>query len=103
MCIRDSLRIVDDEMYPYLLHHFTGSKEHNTALRGFAKDRDIKINEYGIFDGDRLIKCRSEKEIYDIFNMDYIEPELREDNGEIEAALDGSLPELVKACLLYTS
>ena len=95
--INVDLRIVDDEMYPYLLHHFTGSKEHNTALRGFAKDRYIKINEYGLFDGDRLIKCRSEKEIYDIFNMDYIEPELREDNGEIEAALDGSLPELVKA------
>jgi len=94
--ITADLRIVDEELYPYLLHHFTGSKEHNTALRGFAKDRNIKINEYGIFKDDRLIKCRNEKEIYGIFNMDYIEPELREDNGEIEAALSGKLPELVK-------
>ncbi|MDD3520423.1 MAG: DNA polymerase/3'-5' exonuclease PolX [Actinomycetota bacterium] len=94
--INADLRIVDDDMYPYLLHHFTGSKEHNTALRGFAKDRDIKINEYGIFKKDKLIKCSNEKEIYGIFNMEYIEPELREDNGEIEAALNAGLPELVK-------
>jgi len=94
--INADLRVVNDSMYPYLLHHFTGSREHNTALRGFAKERDIKINEYGVFNGNELIKCSDEEDIYKIFGMDFIEPELREDNGEIEAALTGTLPDLVK-------
>ncbi|MHB1252713.1 MAG: DNA polymerase/3'-5' exonuclease PolX [Candidatus Humimicrobiaceae bacterium] len=93
--INADLRIVEDSKYPYLLHHFTGSKEHNTVLRGIAKDSKIKINEYGIYKDDKLIQCVNEKEIYRLFNMDFIEPELRENNGEFEAALNGSLPILV--------
>jgi len=90
------LRIVKDNNYPYLLHHFTGSKEHNMVLRGIAKDAGYKINEYGLFKGEKLIKCESEADIYRVFNMDYIEPELREDNGEFKAALEGTLPKLVE-------
>lgn len=93
--INADLRIVEDSKYPYLLNHFTGSKEHNTVLRGMAKDAEIKINEYGIYKEDRLLKCIDEKEIYGLFNMDYIPPELRENNGEFEAALSRNLPELV--------
>lgn len=93
--INADLRIVEDSKYPYLLHHFTGSKEHNTVLRGMAKDSKIKINEYGIYKDNKLIHCVNEKEIYRLFNMDFIEPELRENNGEFEASLSGSLPVLV--------
>ena len=88
-------RLVRDEEYPYLLHHFTGSKEHNVALRGRAHARGVKINEYGIFDGETLIPCKDEVDIYRALGMRYVEPELREDRGEIAAALAGKLPRLV--------
>ncbi len=94
--INADLRIVEDSKYPYLLNHFTGSREHNTVLRGIAKDAGIKINEYGIYKEDRLLECTDEKDIYALFDMDYIEPELRENNGEFEAALSRNLPELVE-------
>ena len=93
--INADLRIVEDSKYPYLLNHFTGSKEHNTVLRGMAKDLGIKINEYGIYKEDKLLKCNDEKEIYQLFDMDYIPPELRENNGEFDAALSKNLPNLV--------
>jgi len=90
------LRVVGDEEYPYALHHFTGSKEHNTAMRHISKQHGIKMNEYGLFRGDELIKCKSEEDIFQIFGMSYIPPELRENNGEIEAALEGRIPKLVE-------
>ena len=93
--INADIRTVSDFQYPYALHHFTGSKEHNTAMRTIAKKSNIKMNEYGLFKNDRLIKCESEREIFAYFNMDYIEPELRENNGEIEAAKNKTLPELI--------
>jgi len=93
--INIDLRIVPDKLYPYLLNHFTGSKEHNTVLRSMAKDLGLKVNEYGIFKGERLISCESEEDIYKIFNMDYIEPELRENTGEVQSALNKNLPELL--------
>lgn len=89
------LRVVADQEFPYALHHFTGGKEHNTALRGLAKTRGIKINEYGLFRGDELIPCASESEIYAALEMAEIPPELREDGGEIEAAQAHHLPALV--------
>jgi DNA polymerase (family 10) len=89
------LRVVSDEEYPFALHHFTGSKEHNVALRGRAHAEGIKINEYGIFRGDELIPCKDEVEIYRALGMAYVEPELREERGEIEAARAGELPTLV--------
>jgi DNA polymerase (family X) len=90
------LRLVGDDEFPYLLHHFTGSKDHNVALRGRAHAQGIKINEYGIFRDDQLIPCANEHEFYAAFGMAYIEPEMREERGEIEAALEGKLPHLVE-------
>jgi len=89
------IRVVDDDQYPYALHHFTGSKEHNTAMRSIAKKNKIKMNEYGLFKEDKLIRCKDEAHIFSQFGMDYIEPELRENFGEIEAARDKKLPDLV--------
>lgn len=88
------LRVVAPEVFPCTLHHFTGSKEHNVRLRGMAKDRGLKLNEYGLFredSGERLPIC-SEEELYAALGLPYIPPELREDAGEIEAGLEGRLP-----------
>jgi DNA polymerase (family 10) len=92
------LRVVSPEQYPYALHHFTGSKEHNTRMRHIAKSMDIKMNEYGLFQGEEevLIPCSSEEEIFRVLGMAYIPPELREDMGEIEAALENKVPKLVE-------
>ena len=89
------LRVVLDDEYPYTLHHFTGSKEHNIALRTRMHARGVKINEYGLFRGEERIPCADEADIYAAIGMDYIEPELREDRGEIEAALEHRLPKLI--------
>jgi DNA polymerase (family 10) len=89
------LRLVTDDEFPYALHHFTGSKEHNVALRGRAQKAGMKINEYGLFRGEERIPCADEVDFYRALGMHYIEPELREDRGEIEAALAGELPYLV--------
>jgi DNA polymerase (family X) len=89
------LRVVLDDDYPFLLHHFTGSKEHNVALRTYFHPRGIKISEYGIFRGETLIPCKDEVDIYRALGMEYVEPELREDTGEIEVAREGKLPTLV--------
>lgn len=90
------LRLVTDDEFPYLLHHFTGSKDHNHALRSRARLEGIKINEYGIFRDDQLIPCADEREVYAALGMTYIVPEMREDRGEIEAALQGDLPRLIE-------
>lgn len=93
--INADLRVVAPEEFPYALHHFTGSKEHNTAMRQRAKTIGLKINEYGLFRGEELIKCNSEEEFFRQLNLDYIPPELRENLGEIEAAEAGKLPKLI--------
>ncbi len=93
--INADIRTVSDLQFPYALHHFTGSKEHNTAMRSLAKKMGIKMNEYGLFKGEELIKCRSEEDIFAVFGLDYIEPELRENSGEIEAAREKKLPALI--------
>ncbi|HEU5349808.1 MAG TPA: DNA polymerase/3'-5' exonuclease PolX [Ktedonobacterales bacterium] len=90
------LRLVNDTEFPFLLHHFTGSKDHNHALRSRAHAQGVKINEYGIFRDDHLIPCADEHEIYEALGMAYVEPELRADRGEIEAALEGTLPHLIE-------
>ncbi|MEG6567499.1 DNA polymerase/3'-5' exonuclease PolX [Thermoanaerobacterium saccharolyticum] len=94
--INVDLRVVKDEEYPYALHHFTGSKEHNTAMRHRARQMGIKMNEYGLFKDDLLVKCRDEEEIFYNLNLSYIPPELRENMGEIEAAEKGLLPVLIE-------
>lgn len=90
------LRLVEVEAYPHALQHFTGSKEHNTAIRSRAKKMGYKINEYGVYEGEKRILVATEEEIYRHLGLAYIAPELREDQGEIEAAEKGSLPQLVE-------
>lgn len=93
--INADLRLISDIEFPFALHYFTGSKEHNVALRGRAKKIGIKMNEYGLFKGEQFIPCRDEDEIFKTLGLSYIPPELREDNGEIEAAEKGEIPELI--------
>ncbi len=89
------LRSVPKESYGSALHYFTGSKAHNIKIRKMAIDRGWKINEYGIFEGDRKIAGESEEQMYEMMGLCFIEPELREDRGEIEACLKHSLPKLI--------
>ena len=94
------LRVVKDSQFPYTLHHFTGSKEHHISLRRRALSMNMTINDYGLFKGKEphleLVPCKNEADIYKALGLAYIEPELREDMGEIEAAAHGTLPELVQ-------
>jgi DNA polymerase (family 10) len=94
--IEADLRIVNKEEFPYALMYFTGSKEHNVKLRGIAKKKGFKLNEYGLFDGEKLVTLNSEEEIYHMLDLAYIAPELREDTGEIEVAGRGELPRLIE-------
>ncbi len=89
------LRVVEPKSFGAALHYFTGSKAHNIAVRLMGVKRGLKVNEYGVFRGKRMIAGRTEEEIYKLFGMPYIEPELREDRGELQAALKGRLPRLV--------
>jgi DNA polymerase (family X) len=90
------LRVVEEDSYGAALQYFTGSKGHNIHLRGIAKAKGIKINEYGVFKRKKKIGGKEEKDVYRSLGMDWIEPELREDRGEIEAAQKGRLPKLVE-------
>ena len=90
------LRVVEEDSYGAALQYFTGSKAHNIHLRGIAKAKGIKINEYGVFKGKKKVGGKDEKDIYRALGMDWMEPELREDRGEIEAAQKGRLPKLVQ-------
>ena len=90
------LRVVKAEEFPFALHHFTGSQEHNTALRRRAKGLGLKMNEYGLFRDGQSIPCRDEKDIFTALGLAPILPELRENTGEIEAASLGQLPQLLE-------
>ncbi|MFS8636526.1 MAG: DNA polymerase/3'-5' exonuclease PolX [Gemmatimonadota bacterium] len=109
------LRVVAPESWGAALHYFTGSKAHNIRVRRLGIDRGLKINEYGVFrerrgkgkaraqkkaadGGDASwvrVGGRTEAEVFDAVGMDYVPPELREDRGEVEAALEGTLPTLI--------
>jgi DNA polymerase (family X) len=89
------LRVVPESSYGAALQYFTGSKAHNIALRGLAAKRGLKLSEYGLFAGRRRVAGRSEAQIYKRLGLRYVEPELREDSGEIEAAAADRLPALV--------
>src|SRR5213080_162562 len=90
------LRVVPEESFGAALLYFTGSKAHNVALRQLAIKKGWKLNEYGLFRGTRRIAGRTEQEIYARLGLAYIPPELREDQGEIDAARAGTLPRLVE-------
>ncbi|MCK4966435.1 histidinol-phosphatase, partial [bacterium] len=94
--INADLRIVSDDEYPYALHHFTGSKEHNTLLRSLAKKAGLKINEYGIFRDDKRLPCKNEKDFFKTLKLNYIPPELREGRDEIEYAAENEIPGLIE-------
>ena len=93
--IQADLRVVSDIEFPFILHHSTGSREHNIALRARAQERGLKINEYGIYRDEERIDCADEEAIFSALELSYIPPELREGLGEIEAAAKNSLPKLV--------
>lgn len=89
------LRVVERESFGAALQYFTGSKDHNIELRRIAEKKGWKLNEYGLFKGRRRIAGRTEEEVYDALGLSYIPPELRENQGEIEAAREGRLPPLI--------
>ncbi|WP_342238582.1 DNA polymerase/3'-5' exonuclease PolX [Inquilinus sp. OTU3971] len=90
------LRVVAEDSFGAALHYFTGSKAHNIAVRLRGRERGLKINEYGVFRGSRRIGGGTEAEVFAAVGLPTIEPELRENLGEIEAAAAGKLPELVR-------
>jgi DNA polymerase (family 10) len=94
--VQCDLRGVSDQQFPFALHYFTGSKDHNIAMRRRAIDRGFKLSEYGLEGPDGLIPCRDEAEIFAALGLSFIPPELREDNGEFELAERGPLPRLVE-------
>ncbi|MFB6208006.1 MAG: DNA polymerase/3'-5' exonuclease PolX, partial [Candidatus Nanohaloarchaea archaeon] len=89
------LRLVEERQYGAAILYFTGSKDHNITLRSLAQEKDWKLNEYGLFDGEERLAGKTEEEVYEKLGLDFIPPELREDTGEVEAAADSGLPELV--------
>jgi DNA polymerase (family 10) len=95
---RFDLRVVPPECYGNLLQHFTGSKEHNVALREAAVRRKLSVSEYGVQNTEtgETFTARTEEELYRFLGYDFIPPELRENSGELEAAREGELPELVE-------
>ena len=96
--VQVDLRIVAPDQFGNLLQHFTGSKEHNVALRDAAVRRGLHISEYGVLDEatGETHRCATEAEVYALLRLAYIEPELRENRGELEAAATGTLPELIE-------
>lgn len=94
--IQVDLRVVPPENYGAALLYLTGSKEHNISLRKIAVQKKLKLNEYGIYKGKKILASRTEEAIYQALGLRYIEPELREDHGEIAAAQKNKLPTLIR-------
>jgi len=90
------LRVVPPKSYGSALQYFTGSKEHNIITRKIAIGKGLKLSEYGVFRGSKQIAGSAEEEVYNAIGLSWIAPELRENEGEIEAALQGNLPKLVE-------
>lgn len=93
--VQVDLRVVPAESWGAAMQYFTGSKEHNVTIREIAVKKGWKLSEYGLFEGERVIASESEEEIYAALGMQFVPPPLREDGGEVRAALRGELPELV--------
>ena len=92
------LRVVPEDSFGAALQYFTGSKEHNIVVRRMAVERGLKINEYGVFEGEKSIAGRTEEEVYAAVGLPWFPPELRENRGEFEKAAQGELPQLVQVC-----
>jgi DNA polymerase (family X) len=95
--LRVDLRIVAPDQFGNLLQHLTGSKHHNMALRDAAVRKGLHVSEYGVLDDatGETHRCATEHEVYALLGLEYIEPELRENRGELEAAAAGTLPDLI--------
>jgi len=95
--IQTDLRVVEPESFGAALQYFTGSKQHNIRVRELAQRRGLKVSEYGVFEeqANRRLAGKTEEEVYAAVGLPWIPPELREDGGEVEAALEGRLPPLV--------
>ena len=95
--LKVDIRIVAPDQFGNLLQHFTGSKQHNMALREAAVRRGLHVSEYGVLDDStgETHRCAREEEVYALLGMEYIEPELRENRGELDAATKGTLPSLI--------
>ena len=89
------IRVLPKRSYGAALQYFTGSKEHNIVLRKLAIDKGLKLSEYGLFRGSKIIISETEEGIYKALGLQWIPPEMRENQGEIEAAQKGKLPELI--------
>lgn len=89
------LRVVPEQSFGAALNYFTGSKDHNVELRKIAIQKGYTLNEYALFKREKIIAGRTEKELYKALDLQYIEPELRENTGEIEAARTNTLPQLI--------
>jgi len=89
------IRVVPKKSYGSALQYFTGSKEHNIITRRVAIDKGLKLNEYGVFRGKKMKAGKTEEEVYKMLGMQWIPPEMRENQGEIEAALENKLPKLI--------
>ena len=101
--IQSDLRVVSDAEFPFALLYFTGSKEHNIVMRQRAIERDLRLNEYGLFkskeetrDPKLLVKCRTEEEVFEKLDLNFVPPELREDMGEFAVAEKEPLPRLIE-------
>jgi len=94
--INVDLRVVKDKEFPFASHYFTGSKDHNTEIRGRAKKLGYRLNEYGLFKGENPTPCKDEAALFKKLGLDYIPPELREATGETEAAEAHQLPALIE-------
>jgi len=90
--IQVDLRVIEPKSYGAALHYFTGSKAHNVAIRGMAQKKGLKVSEYGVFKGEKQIAGKTEEEVFKAVGLPYIIPELRKNDGEIEAAQKGKLP-----------
>jgi DNA polymerase (family X) len=90
------VRLVPEESYGAALQYFTGSKAHNIELRRLAQERGLKLNEYGVFRGERRVAGETEESVYRAVGLPWMAPELRENGGELEAAHEGLLPKLVE-------
>jgi len=89
------VRVVDAKSYGAALQYFTGSKEHNVKIRSLAKEKGLKLSEYGVFKNNKYIAGKTEQDVYTAIGLPWFEPELREDRGEIESALANKLPKII--------
>jgi DNA polymerase (family X) len=95
--LRIDFRVVEPDQFGNVLQHLTGSKQHNMELREYAVRRGLHVSEYGVEEDEsgKVHRCPSEEQVYDLLGLPYIEPELREGRGELQAAREGRLPTLV--------